>query len=255
MPAEHQLPPEFEGLSDDDYLIWADFAERHAALEAVVMAWEGVSPGLDAAIHRVDRAVVAGLAALRLPRGLVRGVRIESRPTGPSGQKLPNSVLVLVGERMQERLRVRAGADAVFRTWVHESIHARQEYVATASIEYRRFRGYEEGLVEGLTRAVLRQVGIRTLEAQYDYYVAAYGALANVLGCEAEALWRFLWRYPTGGVRTAFTGAVETLLRMELREASRQRLSGIADTLFGSDRNTGRADETVLIRLWRSALL
>jgi hypothetical protein len=55
------------------------------------------------------------------------------------------------------------------------------------------WRGFEEGMVEGLARSVTgTAAGITVADPSYVYYVEAYRALARVAGIDAERLWRAL---------------------------------------------------------------
>jgi hypothetical protein len=255
---EHgHLAPPLRTLSGDALRLWGDAAERQRALETVVHAWETGSPDLQAAVERVDRAVVEGLAAVGLPRGPVREVRIESSRANLAGQKLPDSSLILFGERLRDFVRERGQGDTTFRTWVHESLHARQPYAVRAASEYRQYRGYEEGMVEGLARLVTRvQAGMNPLEVSYGYYVTAYHALASILTVPVEPLWRELWQRPTGEVRAGFVPAVDAAhlagTGRPLTSVERARLLGVADTLFRSDRSGDLPDESVMGIVWRA---
>ncbi len=146
----------------------------------------------------------------------------------------------------------------MFRTWIHESLHARQPFAIYSALEQRRYKGYEEGLVEGLTRLVVDKGALRPVLASYDYYVGAYRTLAQVLGLSPERLLRRLWPYPTGEVRDRFVEAVASAHRDPseggLVAVDHARLRAIADTVFGSDRIRYTANEELLRRLWAQAL-
>ncbi len=102
------------------------------------------------------------------------------------------------------------------RFWVHESLHARQPFAPDHAAEYRDFSGYEEGLVEGLARSLLRdQLGIREIAGTFEHPVAAYRGLALVLRVDLEQLWRRLWQTPPGAVRAAFPDIVADLYQSE----------------------------------------
>ena len=157
-PMENTYPhlsPELRQLSSEALRLWGDGEARRQALVAVVDAWVAGTAELSRAINHVDAAVAEGLGVLGLPRGPVRQVRIDTMRPGLNGQKLRDCTIVLVGEYLRTFVQVRQQGDPVFRTWLHESLHARQPYAPGASAEYRAFRGYEEGLVEGLTHEML----------------------------------------------------------------------------------------------------
>jgi hypothetical protein len=160
---------------------------------------------------------------------------------------------------MRELLSDPRGPDTTFRTWVHESVHARQPYVIGFRQEYARWRGYEEGLAEGLARSVVRdRAGMDPIEAAYRYYVAGYRGLARALGVNVEQLWRRLFQLPTGRARDRFADAVDELRReraaVGLSVRQREKLYGVADTLFGSDRRDALPDEDSMMKLWEVAL-
>ena len=258
MNAYPHLPSQLRRLTADSLPLWGNPDARREALAAVLSAWETGGPELQRAIGRVDRAVEEGLAALGLPRGPVRDVRIESMRPGLNGQKLRDCTIVLVAEYLAAFLRDRGEADPVFRTWLHESLHARQPYAPGASAEYRVFRGYEEGLVEGLTQVVLAAAGIAVAGAPFSAYVAAYRALADTLGIEPEVLLRALWRYPAGEVRQhlphAVAGLREQALGAATPAAAYARLQAIGDRLFAAGRESHAPSPAALVTLWRRAL-
>lgn len=246
-------------LSGDSLLLGGDAGERQRALEAVLEAWQAGSPDLPDSIARVDQAIVAGLSALGLPRGLLRELRIEVSLSGWFARKDPSCDLLLAGDRLQATVRQSGRPDTMFRTWVHESLHARQPYSPQARIEYRSWSGYEEGLAEGLARLVtIEKAGMTPLTLSYDYYIAAYRALGTVLNVEPEQFWRGLWRFPPGEVRAGFGEVIDSLWRQRgessLSVAQHARLVGVADQLFSSSRVRFTPDENVLVALWRAAL-
>jgi len=160
---------------------------------------------------------------------------------------------------MRETVRVRRQADDSFRTWVHESLHARQPYGARALGEIRTHQGYEEGMVEGLARLATRvKAGMRPREASYDYYVVAYRALAASAGVDVEALWRGLWQHAPGEVREAFVRVVDTLRAGTVGEVllpvQRGRLLAVADQLFASARKNDPPAAGAAAALWKVAL-
>jgi hypothetical protein len=253
------LAPELWGLDPDALSIWADVAARQAAIEAIVQAWETGAPTLASHVERVDHAVVAGLRLLDMPRGPVREVRVHAAGRGWAGRKDPGCAIHLDALAMRVSMRVLARPDSVFRTWVHESLHARQPYAAGAAGERSVAPGYEEGLAEGLARVVTRaKAGMRATGGTFDYYVAVYEVLAQVLEVNVELLWRELWQHPTGQVRAAF---VDIVTAAYLRRGGRQRtavdwgrLQSIADSHFRLDRARATADDGILRRLWNMVL-
>jgi hypothetical protein len=254
-----RLSPELRGLPDEALQIWANRGVRNSALNAIVDAWQRESPDLDGLVGRVDAAVAAGMKSLGLPRGTVLGVRIEASLRFSAGRKHPDCWLVINGRVMRDIVRVHGDGDDFLRTWVHESLHARQPYSPNAANEARLYQGYEEGMVEGLARLIVRdRAGLRPLERSYTFYVAAYEAVATVAGVRADTLWRALWLFPAGEVRAAFVDAVDTARREAsgrlLTMEQRSRLRAVADRLFATSRRDELPARDVMLALWRIAL-
>jgi hypothetical protein len=127
------------------------------------------------------------------------------------------------------------------------------------SDEARLHCGYEEGMVEGLARFVVRDAaGLRPLERSYAYYVAAYETLASLIGVEVTAVWRRLWRFPAGQARQAFVDEIAAALRASSQEPftadQRRRLAGAADQLFATTRRDYPVARDAMLALWRMAL-
>jgi len=180
MPA---LARELAALPDQHRLIWIDARARHDAIAAILTASERNSPDLRRHVARVDEAVSAALAALGLPRGLVVAVEIHEVIALWSGRKVPDCRLLFNGPALRHMLYQERNPDDILRSWVHESLHGRLPFHAEAATEARLHTGYEEGMVEGLARYVVRDMaGLRPLERSYRFYVAAFEALASLLG-------------------------------------------------------------------------
>ena len=145
----------------------------------------------------------------------------------------------------------------MFRTWLHESLHARQPYASDAAAEYRAFRGYEEGLVEGLTQVVLAAARVTVADVPFGAYVAAYRALAQAAGIASEALLRALWRHPAGDVRQNLATVVSRLREQEMGASvppeAHGRLRALGDRLFATDRAGHAPDPAALVALWTRA--
>jgi hypothetical protein len=253
------LAPELRALAGDALRLWGDADERQRALEDILRAWEAGSPDLERLVARVDDAVAMGLGAIGLPRGPIRAVRIEQAGSRWFGRKHPDCTLFVAGDGLRFMIHVRAQPDSMWRTWVHESIHARQAYSPRAGDEYRLTPGYEEGLVEGLTQITTRDhAGIAIVAGRFDYYVQAYRTLIRALELEVNDVWRALWQYPAGEVRAALLTTVERIRRgsggPDLTASHRRRLTAIADQLFGVARARGEPDERAMMALWEVAL-
>lgn len=118
--------------------------------------------------------------------------------------------------------------------------------------DLRGSRGYEEGLVEGLAQLVMRErAGMSPLDVSYPYYVAAYRAVAAVMGIDLEALWRALWVYPTGGVRREFVDVIDRMrshaLGQAMTQRQRDRLQALADRAFASGLSGAAAPEQAML--------
>jgi hypothetical protein len=184
-----RLAPELAALPDQHRLIWTDARVRRDAIAAILTASERNSPELQRHVARVDEAVSAALDAMGLPRGPVAGVEIHEVIALWSGRNLPDCRLLLNGSALRHMLHREGNSDDVLRTWVHESLHARQPFHPGAASDALLHEGYEEGLVEGLARYVVRDMaGLRPLERSYGFYVVAYEALAGLLGTQPVAL-------------------------------------------------------------------
>jgi hypothetical protein len=236
--------------------IWREAEARRAGLVAIVQALDGTDAALlQATVRHMDDAVAAGLHAFGFPRGPIQGVQIERSPTMWAGRKDPACMLVLSADALRRNLSY-GRPDAVFRTWVHESLHARQLYAIGHADEYRRAPGYEEGFVEGLARELLSAAGgFVAIGGSFDYYVTAWHALAHVLSIPAYTLWQRIWAEPPGRVRAGFTTVVNDLRRRggmpALTDNGLARLEGIADTLFNPTRASAVPDMTMIERTWR----
>jgi hypothetical protein len=250
---------ELRVLSADAQSIWTERAARRAALDAIVTAWERGSSDLGWRVDRVDQAVTAGLNALGLPRGPVRTVEVQRVGRGWAGRKFADSRLLFDGDVMRQVVRVQGEADDFFRTWVHESLHARQAFSREALAEVRPHQGYEEGMVEALARLVTREKGgMRPLELSYAYYVAAYQALPAAAGIDAERWLRSLWQNRTGEVRASFVDVLDgsrwRTVGERLTETQRRRVRAIADQVFSTARINYPPTVDELESLWRIAL-
>ncbi len=209
-------------------------------------------------IPMVDRAVVAILHHVGLPRGpRVRGPIVEPVGHGWAGRKAPDCRLLIDTEEFHDLHGV-IRADSLLKTWFHESIHGRQPFAPGSAEEWRLHRGFEEGLAEGLARSLSQELGLQPVLGSFNYYVAAYRALAVALEIPAEALWRRLWRYPAGTVATAFMREVEGMLARHghspLVPLQRVRLFARARSVFSTTNSVQSVDEDRLLQGWREVL-
>jgi hypothetical protein len=231
---------------------WLDATARRSAIETLYGHWYfGRADDAAAEAAAVDHAVVTGMRALGFGREPVT-VEVVSQSRGEHGAKTPHCVLRLSGRYIRDMAIDRRSPDTIVRTWVHESIHARLPFDATFFDEWERWKGYEEGLAEGLARlATRRKAGMRPLTFSYHGYVTAYVALARAAGVTTEQLLRAAYRYPNGAIRERFPEMLEALRGHALDHA---RVRTVADELFASARSDADVRFSEAVRRWRSEL-
>jgi hypothetical protein len=255
--ALQQLSPTYRelwGNEDKRWYILSDMTVWYAAYAAGND--QGYAP-YRVSLEAVDAAVVAGLTQLGLPRGPVAAVRL-GQLSRSSGRKFASCELILSAPFIVRQL-VANSAVSVWETWVHESLHARQPFIPGLASEVRDYVGYEEGMVEGLTRLVCRErAGMQTVGGAYDYYVRCYESLASHLRIERETLYRAVWNSPPGGVRSAFFDALNTAMFImhgrRLEQRLREPITRAADVLFSSVAQLGGAAATSPDDMWEEAL-
>jgi len=251
---QHLIAAELQGLHGDARMIWTDRVTRHRVLRNLALpATSGMYGG---SALRIDEAVAKGMRVLGLPRGRTRGFRIISLGNGVRGRKTPDRWIEISENHVAEMLEPRWTPDGIFKSWVHESLHARRPYAAPElqHTEYPAFAGYEEGLVEGLTRWIVQdQAGMAYVPA-YESYVRAYEVLSFVLGISVEALWRLLWRYRFGTVRAAFPREASRIwYNLTGRWAAEERLQNAADATFAFHGRMPPCSEADLTAHWKEA--
>jgi hypothetical protein len=254
------LSPELRRLTGDSLGLWGNADERRRALAAVLAAWDGDrAASLPAAVRRVDDAVLAGLEALNLPRGLGWSAQVGSYGRAWIGHVADDGTIRFDVDWLRYYIAADR-VDRLFRAWLHESLHARGPALpvpATRHAEYPEWPGYEEGLADGLARvATAAKAGLPEEESAYDYLVEAYRALGRVGGIDVERLWRALWHHPQGEVRAHFVAAVEQMRQerasSRLEPRQRSRLIAVADRVFAAGHQRDRPDPAVLVRLWET---
>jgi hypothetical protein len=164
---------------------------------------------------------------------------------------------VLIDLDHMRRLLAAGGApERIWHSWIHESLHARRPATTYRAEEVERWMGYEEGLVEGLPRVVEQRAGIAVGDLPFEFYVAAYRALAEAAGIELERLLRGLWRLAPGDVRAHLSDVVSELrapTRVPLTPAGIIRIGATGARVLSSRRSSDPPDSTVLVRLWEAA--
>lgn len=253
------LSSELRSLVGDALQLWGDADARRRALLNLLAAWDrGDRVALERALLRVDGAMAAGLVVLNLRRDPGVAVQLGSFGRGWIGRVGLDGDIRLDMDQVRHYLLEAREPDRVIHTLVHESLHARAPAAATRGAEASQWKGYQEGMVEGLARCVTSErAGMRVLDPSYSFYVASYRALAAVAGLDVEALWRALWRVRPGEVRAWFTASVNAA-RQQLGAATlsaeqHRRLGGIGDRVFAGSRSDDRPDERALVRSWEVA--
>ena len=246
-------------LSAASRRIVTDRAAR-AALASVVVAGHPYEPAqVAAAVADFDAAALDVLDAAGLPRGPhVKGPFVTATGHGWAGRKAPDCSLFIDPETFRD-LPDEDRPDSLFKTWVHESLHGRQPYSPGFAAEWRAYRGFEEGMVEGLARQlVVDGLGMRPVLASYSSYVDAYRALSDALGAPSGELWTALWELPAGELSEGFVPTVGTVLdRVGATSLSSRQQIGLfarARTVFASANAVRPPDGTMLVNLWREAL-
>jgi hypothetical protein len=178
------------GLRNEDHRRpWTEADYRREALEDLYLKVTGPDPAAAAAAtKRIDDAVVAGMKALGIDRFKPRSVAVEHLDL-VAGQKSPDCDLRISTDQLHRAIS-RKLPDEVWRTWVHESVHARDRWAPGYSSELVPFNGYEDGLAEVVARLVTAgRARMTVLAGSYDYYAAAYRTLARAAGW-GKRIWR-----------------------------------------------------------------
>jgi hypothetical protein len=241
-------------------MLWGDAEARTQVLLDLLAAWDrDDSAALGRALLRLDSAVTAGLAALGLGRDPGAAVRLDRYARGWIGRVAIDGTIHLDVDQVRHYVVEERQPDRVVHTLVHESLHARAPATPARGAEAAQWKGYQEGMVEGLTRIVTGdRAGMRVLDPAYDFYVAAYRALAVVARLDLEELWRALWRARPGQVRERFAETVDAVGRRRgapaLDAGQLRRLGRMGDRVFAGDRFRDPPDERGLIQRWEAAL-
>ena len=125
---------DLSGLSPATRQLVQDARYRAQVTAALLEADPGSAAGLTAR-DAIDAAVVEILAAVGLPRGPINGLVVEHVGRNWFGRKAADCRL-LIDAGAFATLPVDRRPDSLIRTWIHESIHARQAYVAHSATEW-----------------------------------------------------------------------------------------------------------------------
>jgi hypothetical protein len=251
-----------DDMPEDARQFWLDARYRHVLLGDIVAAvtYHGREDRLDEAVAVVDHAIETGLAHLGIPRGPINlPVRVEPRAVGRNAIKLEDCSLVLSSSYLRLLPRLYSSLEPAFRTWLHESIHARQPYDPVWRAEFEPWEGYEEGLADGMANVLCNWAGAIILETtDYVAYVQAYRTLAATLQMSMWALLRRPWHFPTGQVRAGLLTVVKEWYRQsmggQLPQEATRRFEGVADSLFATGRTELELSDREVEERWRGTL-
>ncbi len=234
---------------------WHDERTRHANLVAIGEALVADDPvRLRATLRDVDTAVIEAMRSAGFPRYGVSDVFIDpAMRWGRRGEKRATCEIVLSQRYFFDTLAANRDLDALVRTWVHESFHGRLPFSSSEkrNIEYQRYAGYEEGLVDGLARYVVRRHKGMSYDALCLPYIRVYEALAETLHVAPLDLWRSLWRYPYGEVREHFVASITMAVNRPVRGDT---LLETADRLFATGELDFPRSSAEVRRMWQEAL-
>jgi hypothetical protein len=230
-------------------------------LRAIVAAAD--SAARTRALRAVDDAVTAGMAALGFPRAPVRSLSLMlPQFPGQMGIKLATCDLQIALPSLRNALAPGGFPDEVVETWIHESVHGRLAPWSSGLHAERPFRGFEEGLAEGITRMVSQRAGFIPGLPTYGRYVQTYEVLADVLGMAADAIYRRLYALPYGSVMNGFSAEIDALHEgigaPRFNQEQRGRLERAARRLFDIAYQQAPASGVArgsIRRSWRRALL
>lgn len=253
-----KLDPSLQTLKGEALALWARedarkkiFAELDRLLPPVVRDDSDISLAARALIRRIDRSVEAGMAAVGLPRAPVRSVAVRS--VNANGQKSPDCDLT-IGRAWLARSVADDRPDSVWRTWVHESLHARAKFDMRHGI-YAHSPGFEEGPVEGFARLITRELaGMEPDTPAYGSYVAACVTLAGRLDVTPDRLYRHLLKNNFDDLERNFVGAVASLMAEEgrpIEDATLAKLRAVAAEVFSVFNHAAETDFDRADAQWR----
>lgn len=222
-------------LTGDALHFWGAPASREHLLRDILSA-----PGPTArarALQVVDDAVTEGLAAFGFPRAPVRSLSlVMPRLQDELGTKYATCDLQIGQPAMRRELGPGGSPDGIVETWIHESTHGRHFPWGPSARAEGRFPGFEEGLAEGITRLISRQVGFVPGLQAYGRYVQTYEVLAQLIGVSPETIYRGLYPLPNGSVMDHFVSEIDALRtatgELPLTVVQRGRLERVARRLF-----------------------
>lgn len=247
-------------LTGDAFHFWNDPARRERLLRGILEARGREARGR--ALQAVDDAVTEGMAALGFPRAPIRSISLvtPSRP-GIAGQKYSTCDLQIAYPVLKRELDSGGSPDAIVETWIHESVHGRHVNWGPNLHAEAAFRGFEEGLAEGITRLASRLARFVPGLPTYGRYVQTYEELAYVLGVSPETIYRWLYRLPNGSVMDSFVSEIDALraesgeppLTIDQRGRLERTAQRLFDVGFQDDPSSARLRDLIR-RVWRRGL-
>jgi hypothetical protein len=247
-------------LTGEALRFWSDPTHRERMLRDILDA-RGTQARARA-LQAVDDAVTRGMAALGFQRAPIRSLSLViPSHAGILGLKYATSDLQIGRPVLQRELGPGGAPDGVVETWIHESLHGRASPWGPGRRAEAAYPGFEEGLVEGITRSIARRANLRPGLQVYGRYVQTYEELARVIGVSPEVIYEALYRLPNGSVMDGFVSAIDAVRgaggEPPLTPGQRGRLEATAKRLFDAllRRDTASASRRQPIRrAWRRAL-
>ena len=249
-----------QSLTGNAFHFWSGPAHREHMLRDILDARGRQARAR--ALHAVDDAVTQGMATLGFPRAPIRSLSLVA-PTGPAfaGQKYVTCDLQIAYPALRRELGPGGAPDAIVETWIHESVHGRHVPWGRNARAELGFRGFEEGLAEGITRLISRRARLQPGLPVYGWYVQTYDELAHVLGVKSETIYTRLYRLANGSVMDAFEIEVDSIRgaagTSRLTPEQRGRLERMAGRLFDVAHELEPASarlRTPIRQAWRRAL-
>jgi hypothetical protein len=192
-------------------------------------------------VQEMDATVAAGMDALGLKPGEVNSVDVAMLGKY-NGVKASTCDLRIGWEYLERALATFETPAMVWKTWVHERIHARRPFAPGAAAELDFFNGYEDGFAEMLARHItVEQARMTIRTGSYDYYVQAYEMLVRAAGVEPVDLWVELYRCHPGSIRSELPGILGQLRGTEYVGATADAIKQLGDELFAKAHGRRRA--------------
>jgi hypothetical protein len=190
-------------------------------------------------VVEMDKAVAAGMEAVGLKYGKVNSVDLALLGKY-NGQKRSTCDLLIGWEYLRRALVDFKTPGMIWKTWVHERIHARLPFAPDTGAEFASFNGYEDGFAEMLARFVtVEQARLTIRTGSYDYYVQAYEMLVRAGGIDPQLLWAKLYQCQPGSIRKEFPRILGELRGRDYSGSEKEILQ-LADQLFAKP-NEGRS--------------